>query len=107
MQAYEDGEDFLSLAYTLGIKRTTAYSIVTCYVKEGRTDSLGHRGGRSCSIDDETIDFMVLLLEANPSLTLRELKETVRETWTNKPFFNEVTLSRALDGELISLKKFP
>ena len=25
VQAYEDGEDFLSLAYTLGIRRSTAY----------------------------------------------------------------------------------
>ena len=104
MQAYEEGEDFLSLASTLGIKRTTAYSIVTRFVKEGRTESIEHRGGRRCIIDDETIDFLVLLLEANPDLTLREMKDTVREIWSGKPHFSEVTLSRALDGEAITLK---
>ena len=104
MQAYEEGEDFLTMASRLGIKRTTAYSIVTRYVKEGRTESIGHRGGRRCVIDNETIDFLVLLLEANPDLTLRCMKETVREIWPGKPHFNEVTLSRALEGEAITLK---
>ena len=82
------------MASRLGIKRTTAYSIVTRYVKEGRTESIGHRGGRRCVIDNETIDFLVLLVEANPDLilALRCMKETVREIWPGKPHFNEVVV---------------
>ena len=85
VHAFNNEEDFLSLAHTLGIKRTTAYSIITCYVKEGRSNSYPRRGGRTRVIDDETMDFIVLLLEAKPDSTLRELKETVRDEWPDKP----------------------
>ena len=104
VECFEDGEDFVSLALTLGIKRTTAYSIVGTYVKEGRVGTLSHGGGRQNIIDDETMDFLVLLLGSNCLLTLKELKDTVRSVWPEKPHFSEVTLSRTLDGELISLK---
>ena len=103
-QAYEDGEDFLTLAHSLGVKRTTAYSIVSTYVKEGRTETLGQRGGRQKIIDNETLDFISLLLEATPQQPLRQIKQTIREIWPTKPHFNEATLSRALEGELITLK---
>ena len=34
------------------------------------------------------------------------MKESIREIWPGKPHFNEVTLSRALEGEAITLKMF-
>ncbi|XP_042229780.1 uncharacterized protein LOC121871483 [Homarus americanus] len=45
-----------------------------------------------------------MLLEANPMMTLREIKEEVMDIFPTKPHFSEVTLSRYLEGELISLK---
>ena len=102
--AYDEGKDFIVLVATLGIRRTTAYSIVTAYANEGRTDVIGHRGGRPRVIDDETLDFLVLLIEADPCITLRQMKLTVRDIWPTKTHFNEMTFFRALEGELISLK---
>ena len=45
-----------------------------------------------------------MLLEANPLIKLREIKEKVREIWPTKIHFSENTLARALDGELYTLK---
>ena len=45
-----------------------------------------------------------MLIEGNPLVTLKQLKQDVLSIFTNKPIFSEATLARALDGELISLK---
>ncbi|KAG7159526.1 putative DDE superfamily endonuclease domain-containing protein 44 [Homarus americanus] len=63
-----------------------------------------HAGSRHKIIDNETLDLIVMLLEANPMMTLREIKEEVMDIFPTKPHFSEVTLSRYLEGELISLK---
>ena len=104
VESYENGEDFLALAHGLRIKRTTAYSIVNVYLKEGRCESLQQKGGRPKAIDDETLDFIVTLIEGNAAIGLRELQSTVREIWPRKPHFSVTSLSRALEGECISLK---
>ena len=92
------------MAHRLRIKRTTAYSIVNVYQKEGRSESLQQAGGRQKVIDDETVDFIVTLIEGNSSIGLQELQRTVREIWPTKPHFSITSLSRCLDGECISLK---
>ena len=58
-----DGGDFVALAATLRINRCTAYSIIRCYQRHGRTDST-HAGGRPRVIDNETLDLAVMLIEA-------------------------------------------
>ena len=55
VEAYNNGEDFLALSDGSRIKRTTAYSIVKVYLKEGRCESLQQRGGRPKKIDEETL----------------------------------------------------
>lgn len=103
VEAHLQGEDFVALAATLRIKRSTAYSIVRCYQQNNRTNA-SHSGGRPKLIDNETLDLIVMLIEANPLISLKEMKEEVRQVWPAKPYFSEVTLSRALQGELITLK---
>ena len=44
IESYESGEDFLTIAAALNMKRTTAYSIVRHYQITGQVDTL-HRGG--------------------------------------------------------------
>ncbi|KAG7170623.1 uncharacterized protein LOC121864144 isoform X3 [Homarus americanus] len=103
IEAYRAEQDFLVVAAALGVQRTTAYSIVRVYQHENRVEA-AHAGGRHKIIDNETLDLTVMLLEANPMMTLTEIKEVVMDKFPIKPHFSEVTLSRYLDGELISLK---
>ena len=102
--SYERGEDFVALASSLGVKRTTAYAVVGCFARQGRTSAMEHAGGRPKKIDDETIDFISTLIEADPLKTLKQLVDDVRAIWPDKPHFSEATLSRALEGELYSVK---
>ena len=104
VESYEAGDDFIALATTLGIKRTTAYSIVTTFQRQSRTTAIEQAGGRPKVIDDETLDLVVTLLEAYPALTLKQLITEVRTLWPGKPHFSDMTLSRALEGELFSVK---
>ena len=99
-----NGGDFVALAATLRINRCTAYSITRCYQRHGKTDST-HAGGRPRVISHETLDLAVMLIEANPLITLKNLNEEIRAVSPLKPRFDDGTLSRALDGELITLKK--
>ncbi|KAG7163774.1 putative DDE superfamily endonuclease domain-containing protein 10 [Homarus americanus] len=103
IEAYRAEQDFLVVAAALGVQRTTAYSIVRVYQRENKVEA-AHAGGRHKIIDNETLDLIVMLLEANPMMTLREIKEEVMDIFPTKPHFSEVTLSRYLEGELISLK---
>ncbi|KAG7170127.1 putative DDE superfamily endonuclease domain-containing protein 48 [Homarus americanus] len=103
IEAYRAEQDFLVVAAALGVHRTTAYSIVRVYQRENRVE-VAHAGGRHKIIDNETLDLIVMLLEVNPMMTLREIKEEVMDIFPTKPHFSEVTLSRYLEGELISLK---
>ena len=102
--SYNAGEDFLALADTLGINRTTAYGIIRTYQREERTVAVSCAGGRPKSVDNETLDLIVLLLEADPLMTIRRILEEVRALWPHKPIFSRMTLCRALEGEMISVK---
>ena len=93
----------MALAATLRINRCTTYSIIRCYQHHGKTDST-HAGGRPRVISNETLDLTVMLIEANPLITLKNLNEEIGAVSPLKPRFDDATLSRALDGELITLK---
>ena len=104
IDAYENGEDFVSLALSLDIKRTTAYEIIRTKQRTGQTNAVRGKGGRSSVIDNETIDLIVLLIEANPLITLRSMVAEVREVWPEKTHFSTTTVARVLEGELYSVK---
>ena len=82
---YEIGEDFLDTANDLQIPRTTAYEIIRKFITTGERRGGRRGGGRPPSLDDEAKDFLVMLLEATPTLTLDELNSSLRETFPRKP----------------------
>ena len=75
--SYERGEDFVALASFLGVKRTTAYAVVGCFARQGRIEAMEHAGGRPKKIDEETIDFISTLIEADPLKTIKQLVDDV------------------------------
>ena len=104
IECFTNGEDFVSLSANLGINRATAYSIIRRYQQHGQVARRPRAGGRPQSLDRESIDFLVLLIEANPCITLNELNATLHEIFPRKPNVSTMTVSRALQGELITLK---
>ena len=61
--------------------------------------------GRHRKLDDESLDFLVMMIEAVPTITLKELNDTLQTTWPGKQPVSDSTVARALDGALITLKK--
>ena len=62
-------------------------------------------GGRPPKLDQESVDLLVMLIEANPCITLREMNRTLREILPREPHVTTSTISRALEGERITLKQ--
>ena len=104
IESFNKGEDFVSLGVSLGINRSTAYTIIRRYQQNGQAARLPRAGGRPLSLDRESIDFLILLIEANPCITLNELNDTLRDVFPGKPHVSNMTVSRSLQGELITLK---
>ena len=104
VEVYEKQEDFLQVAYTLGVKRSTAYSIVRKY-QDTRESARRHAGGRKPLLDRESVEFLVLIIQSNPCITLKELNTTLRQVFNRKPHVALMIISRALAGELITLKR--
>ena len=105
VRCHEEGSDFVTLAHQLGIKLTTAYSIIRRYVSSGRIDRDPVAGGRKQKLDEDAEDFLITHIEANPCITPKELNDALREIFPTKPHVSTATIARTLDGQLISLKK--
>ena len=88
IEAHERGEDFLPLAAQLGVNRSSAYSIIRLHQEQHRVEPLPHRGGRPRAIDNESIDFAIMLLEAYPLMTLGQLKQEINTVFSSKPAFS-------------------
>ena len=99
------GEDYLVVAAKLKVKRGTAWSIIARYLRTGEVTPKP-RGGRTTNkLDNESRDLLVMCLEDNPQLTLKQLSLILQETWPTKPSVSSSTISRALHGESITIKK--
>ena len=101
---YESGEDFLTTARELGINRTTAYQLIRKHQEGQQQDREIRVRGRKKKLSDESVDFLILLVESKPTITIRELNTTLREIFTREPQVSDATVSRALDGALITRK---
>ncbi len=92
----EEGGDYVQLALDLGIKRTTAISIV----RSGKV-KITQRGGsrQKCKkLSEQDLDKVIEQIENNPSLTLKQLCEEMDNRVCPS------TLYKRLDGRLITYK---
>ena len=58
--------------------------------------------GRHGILGDESLNFLVMMIEAVPTVTLKELNDTLQATWPGKQPVSDSTVARALDGALIT-----
>lgn len=103
--AFEDANtDYLEVADTLGIRHSTARSIVVVYLRDGRRNKLPKGGAKNQKVDDEMRNALEDLLDVNALLTLRQINDDLRARLPNKPYVTTSTIARALDGMLITIK---
>ena len=72
---YEEGEDFTDVAFNLDIPRKTAYGIIRRFVETGDRYATVGRGRMPSLLDLEARDFLVMMVEATPTITISELND--------------------------------
>ena len=71
VRAFDEPEqDYLSLADTLGINRSTARGIVRRYLEEGRVNERARGGRNHVKVDEEMRRCIAAILDENPVLIL-------------------------------------
>lgn len=103
IEAFNRGDDYVDLARQLGIKRTTAYTIVRRSQGPQRQNAWG--GFRGRKMDNEMLETAVSIIESFPAYTLDQILAEIRLRLPNKPSVSRSTLSAALNANLICLKK--
>ena len=85
LEIHSNGGYFLTLARSLDIKRTTAYTIV----RRGREENLPKGGSHNRKTDDEILHHAVEILEGNPMLSLKQLNHATRDKLPSKLQFTD------------------
>ena len=94
-------QDYIELADTLGINyRSTARSIVATYVDTGRVQKLPRGGARNVKMDGDMRNHLENIIDGNPLLTLRQMKESLQHNLPDKPVVSISSVARAVDGTL-------
>ena len=92
IQAFEDvSEDYLTVAATIGVNRSTARSIVARYLREGRMAERPRGRVNHVQVDDEM---------RNCLLTLAQINQELRQRLPRKPAIHDRTVARTLEGML-------
>ena len=105
IQAFEDvNEDYLTVAATIGVNRSTARSIVARYLREGRIAERPRGGANHVRVDDEMRNCLNDILNENYLLTLAQINQELRQRLPRKPTIHDRTLARTLEGMLYRVK---
>ena len=105
VRAFEDEqEDYLLVADTLGVNRSTARGIVARYITEGRIRERPRGGRNNVCVDDEMRDCLEQIINENCLFTLAQINSELRRRLPAKPEIHDRTVSRTLDGMLFRVK---
>ena len=67
VEAYQEGLDYVVCAAQLGVRRSTAYSIIRRFQETGATEAAARGGGRPPKMDSEMRDVMMLVDDLYPA----------------------------------------
>ena len=105
VRAFEDvHEDYLAIAETIGVNRSTARGIVSRYVREGRIAERPRGGANHVRVDDAMRDCLHDIINENCLLTIAEMNRELRLRLPHKPVIHDRTVARALEGMLYRVK---
>ena len=99
-------EDYLAIAETIGVKRSTARGIVSRYIQEGKIQVTERpRGGANhVRVDDAMRDCLDDIINENCLLTIAEMNCKLRLRLPHMPVIHDCTVARALKGMLYRVK---
>ena len=87
VRTFEDEhEDYLLVADTLGVNRSTAKGIIAKYVREGRIRERARGGRNNVKVDEEMKECLCVVISENCLLTLREINQELRRRLQVKTF---------------------
>lgn len=106
VNAYLDPrKDYVEVAQSLQIGRSTAWSIVRRYQREGAVVVRQRGGQKPRKYDAEMLTSLLCIVEEYPAYTLQQLNHEMQLRLPNKPHVSISTLHRMLDAQMITLKK--
>lgn len=103
ISCHERNEDYVSLASSMGINRRTAYGIIDTFLRTGRRHQLRRGGSARLIFTDGMREALIEYVEEKPTATLNEMKQKLLDLFPHSPV-SISTISRQLDGSLITLK---
>ena len=99
VECADGGGDWKLLCKNLQVNPTTAYG----WVKDGARERRPVAGGRRKALTDEQVDAVCLMIEEDPAMTLKAIKERILENF--QLAVGTSTIHNYLEGRLLTLKK--
>lgn len=100
VSAWEEGQDYVQAARILDIKLSTARSIIKRYQRgESFEDKRGGLREQALKLTPTVVQEIVDLVERHPDFTLEQIRQALGTPLSLS------SVSRALDGQLITMKK--
>ena len=98
VRAFEDeADDYLLVADTLGVNRSTARGIVARYgIREGRIRERPRGGRNNLLVDDEMRQCLKDIINENCVLTLSQINGELRRRFPAKPLIHDRTIGSVL-----------
>lgn len=86
VRAFDDPtEDYLQVADTLGVNRSSAKGIIARYLREGRVQERPRGGPNNVKVDEEMRQCLSDIIDENCMLTIRDINGILRGRLPNKP----------------------
>jgi len=104
IRAFEEDGDYCQVAESLHVNKKTAHRIVSTFQRSGQREALQRGACRPKMMTEEMISALVSFVEDKPTLTLNEMRGKLVECFPDEVVPSTMTISRALDGALITLK---
>ena len=105
VRAFEEPEqDYLVVADTLGVNRSTARGIVARFIRESRVDERPRGVRNNVKVNAEMRQCLEAIFEESPMLTLEDINRKLREELLDRPHIHVRTGAKHLHGMLYTLK---
>ena len=100
----DSAQDYLSVADTIGVNRSTARGIVRRHLQEGQIAERPRGGPNHRKVDDEMKQCIEEILNENPVLTLDGINRLLQERLPDKPRIHSRTVGKVSNGMLYTFK---
>ena len=106
IEAFEDViEDYLTVAATIRVNRSSARSIIARYLRGGRIVERPRGGANHVRVDDEMRNCLNDIINENCLLTLAQINQELRKHLPRKLAIHDCTVARTLEGMLYRVKE--